>query len=92
MHQGESRQIIIEIAGDGKALSLRKDETASIFERNAFLSAIIQSPDIPIIPLADVKEPPPALANKTNNKNNGNKSKSGDPVSKGNKRSKSGKQ
>ena len=90
--QGESRQIIIEIAGDGKALSLRKDETASIFERNAFLSAIIQSPDIPIIPLADVKEPPPALANKTNNKNNVSKNNIIGGNSKGNKRSKSGKQ
>ena len=63
----EPRQIIIEISGDGKNLVLRKDETASVFERVAFLTAIIQTPDVPIVPLAGEKPMPEALRDNQNN-------------------------
>lgn len=63
----EPRQIIIEISGDGKNLVLRKDETASVFERVAFLTAIIQTPDVPMVPLAGKKPMPEALRDNQNN-------------------------
>ena len=72
----EPRQIIIEISGDGEKLILRKDETASVFERVAFLTAIIQTPDIPIVPLAGEKPMPEALRDNQNNiKKNANRNK-----------------
>lgn len=63
----EPRQIIIEISGDGKNLVLRKDETASVFERVAFLTAIIQTPDVPMVPLAGEKPMPEVLRDNQNN-------------------------
>ena len=70
------RQIIIEVSGDGKDIVLRKDETASFFERNAILSTVIQMPDIKIIPITNDPPPPaPLQSNQTNEKENGKRNK-----------------
>lgn len=89
----EPRQIIIEMSGDGKNIILRKDEFASIFERSAVLQAVVQTPDLPIVPLAGEKPMPDALRNNQSNKNENGKSR---PTtggnSNGNKRCKNPKQ
>jgi len=54
------RQIIIEF--DKENIRLIRDDTSSVFERTAILSAIIQTPNIPVL-------------NKTNDKKNDTRNK-----------------
>lgn len=61
------RQIIIEIGDDGKSVILRKDETASVFERSAVLSGIAQAQqDIPVIPFDNPEDKEPLSVNNNN--------------------------
>lgn len=93
------RQIIIEVSGDGKDIVLRKDETASLFERSAVLSTVIQMPGMKIIPLANERpmtealKPEESKDNQSNKKeDDNNNSKRGGGNSNKNKRGKNPKQ